>query len=138
MKKEELIKNIFILNGEIQRDGGRKIREVSQGEMATLGYLTHEEKESTPTEISKKFKLSTARVANTLNSLEKKGYVERIHETDDRRRVKVRATEAGKELFTKTEIEIIQVITGLVEYLGEDAEKYYELNLKAHEYFAKL
>ncbi len=136
MEKEELARKMFILQGMMQSDAMKKVLEVSQGEMAMLGVLSNATEEMTPTALSKLLGLSTARVANTLNSLERKHYVERTHDTVDRRRVTVRVTEAGRALHEKTESEILSDTEELVEYLGmEDAEEYYRIQYRIYEFF---
>ncbi len=136
MDSEELAKNMFILQGKMQNDAMRKVQELSQGEMAMLGYLTNGKEESSPTELSRVFDLSTARVANALNSLEKKGCVERIHSREDRRKVVVHATDKGKNKFLEMERQVKKDTIELVEYLGEeDATNYYRISERIYEFF---
>ena len=105
MNNEEMAKQLFMLVGLMQREPIKKMQKVSQGEMAMLGFLTYEKSETNPKELSERFNLSTARVANTLNSLERKEYIKRVHDSFDRRKVMVYITEKGKEVFTETEKE---------------------------------
>ena len=67
---------------------------VNRGVIATLSYL-RARGDMTPSEISGCKGISTARVANILASLEKKGLVKRIQDTRDRRKIIVRITEAA-------------------------------------------
>lgn len=83
MNNEEMAKQLFMLVGLMQREPIKKMQKLSQGEMAMLGFLTYEKSETNPKELSERFNLSTARVANTLNSLERKEYIKRVHDSFD-------------------------------------------------------
>ena len=101
MNNEEMAKQLFMLVGLMQREPIKKMQRISQGEMAMLGFLTYEKSETNPKELSERFNLSTARVANTLNSLERKEYITRVHDSFDRRKVMVYITEKGKTCPTE-------------------------------------
>lgn len=120
MNNKEMAKQLFMLVGLMQREPIKKIQKVSQGEMAMLGFLAYEKSETNPKELSERFNLSTARVANTLNSLERKEYIKRVHDSVDRRKVMVYITEKGKEVFTETEKEALDEFSKLLSYLGEN------------------
>lgn len=115
-----MAKQLFMLVGLMQREPIKKMQKVSQGEMAMLGFLMYEKSETNPKELSKRFNLSTARVANTLNSLERKEYIKRVHDSSDRRKVMVYITEKGKEVFTEAEKEALNEFSKLLSYLGEN------------------
>lgn len=120
MNNKEMAKQLFMLVGLMQREPIKKIQKVSQGEMAMLGFLAYEKSETNPKELSERFNLSTARVANTLNSLERKEYIKRVHDSVDRRKVMVYITEKGKEVFAETEKEALDEFSKLLSYLGEN------------------
>lgn len=101
LNNEEMAKQLFMLVGLMQREPIKKMQKLSQGEMAMLGFLTYEKSETNPKELSERFNLSTARVANTLNSLERKEYIKRVHDSFDRRKVMVYITEKGKKFLLK-------------------------------------
>ena len=111
-----MAKQLFMLVGLMQREPIKKMQKISQGEMAMLGFLTYEKSETNPKELSERFNLSTARVANTLNSLERKEYIKRVHDSFDRRKVMVYITEKGKEVGIQEE-----------ERQGKYGRKYYAL-----------
>lgn len=103
----------------------RRIQEATQGEFAILNYLNAKEDNATPTELSKAFSLTTARIANILHSLEKKKYIIRIHDQDDRRKVFVEITDLGKQVANQKMSEVRQETTDLLNDLGEeDANEY--------------
>ena len=120
MNNKEMAKQLFMLVGLMQREPIKKMQKISQGEMAMLGFLMYEKSETNPKELSERFNLSTARVANTLNSLERKEYIKRVHDSLDRRKVMVYITEKGKEVFTEAEKEALNEFSKLLSYLGEN------------------
>lgn len=116
-----------------QRGPTRRVQEVTQGEMAVLGYL-HKHDNITPSELSEEFDLTTARIANILNSLEKKKYLVRIHDSVDRRKVQVTITELGKTVAVQKKQEIEKDLSDLLKDLGEeDAVEYLRLMKKIAE-----
>ena len=78
----------------------KKVDDLSQGEKRILGYLTFFKNEGASSgELSEKLFLSTPRVASALNSLSKKGFIERNRDENDKRIVIVTITEAGKSFM---------------------------------------
>lgn len=117
---DEMARELFSYMRVFQKGPVRRAQELSQGEMAMLAYLTFEESEVTPTELSNHFNLSTARVANTLNSLEKKRYIERIHDSIDRRKVIVHITDTGRQFSKKKMEETVEDLSDMLNDLGEE------------------
>lgn len=74
----------------------------------------------TPGDLAAALSLSSARVANILKSLERKGQVERIHDTVDRRRVLVRLTPAGQTEVRRRGEEVLTSTTCLLTALGPE------------------
>ncbi len=135
-QSKRLAQEFFQLQARMQRDAKTNLLGLSKGEMAMLGYFANEQRETTPTELSRRFELSTARVANTLNSLEKKGYVERIHDMVDRRRVTVHATSEGMEYFLARQAEAVERFREMTEYLGaEDTEEFIRIVHRINQFF---
>ena len=131
MDMENLAKELFPCFGEFQKGLIKKMQDVSQGEVPMLGFLMMENRECTPTELSEKLSLSTARIANTLNALEKKGLIRRVHDSNDRRKVFVSITKQGQTLSQERMKEAICDLQALLEDLGEeDAVAYVRLMKK--------
>ncbi len=120
MDRESMARELLKYMKSAEKGPAKEIAAVSKGEMAMLDYLVTQQRVTTPTELSICLDLSTARVANTLNSLERKGYVERIHDVVDRRKVLVHATESGKAVFLSEEKKAISHIGELFDELGEE------------------
>ena len=92
---------------------------VSYAQFFLLGYLDSEEF-LTMTDISKKMGHSTAAATGLVDRLEKLGYVQRLHASDDRRKVMVQITTKGKELVRDLRENITQNVADLMT-TGEQA-----------------
>ncbi len=92
---------------------------VSYAQFFLLGYLDSEEY-LTMTDISKKMGHSTAAATGLVDRLEKLGYVQRLHASDDRRKVMVQITAKGKELVRDLRENITQNVADLMN-TGEQA-----------------
>ena len=88
---------------------------MSYAQFFLLGYLAKEDY-LTMTHISKKMGHSTAAATGLVDRLEKLGYVQRLHASDDRRKVMVQITRKGIDLVDKMREDIIE---NLVEVMAE-------------------
>ena len=68
----------------------------NMGEERVLLYLFQVKDGILVGELTEALKLSTGRIANVLKQLEKKGLLQRVQQTDDKRRYEVRLTKKGK------------------------------------------
>lgn len=103
MKKEEL-RNALM--NELWRmykmDIIVHLMEFVEGETAALGYLVrHEGMRVNPSQISEELNISRARTANILRSLRQKGLIGMEIADDDRRKMYVELTGAGRAHFSK-------------------------------------
>ena len=71
-------------------------------------------------EIAKRLDVSTARVAAALNSLEKKGCVERLKSATDGRMVVVRLTASGRATLESREEQLLAIIGRILGKLTEE------------------
>ena len=101
----------FLLNLSKELNKGN----VSYAQFFLLGYLAKEDY-LTMTHISKKMGHSTAAATGLVDRLEKLGYVQRLHASDDRRKVMVQITRKGIDLVDKMREDIID---NLVEVMAE-------------------
>jgi MarR family transcriptional regulator, organic hydroperoxide resistance regulator len=103
----------------------KKVDDLSQGEKRILGYLTFWKDRVASGELSEKLFLSTPRVASALNSLSKKGFIERNRDENDKRIVIVSITEAGKSFVMEEHEEAISMLEKTLRRLGEkDAKEF--------------
>ena len=84
-----------------------------------LNYLSSEEY-LTMSDIAKKMGHSTAAATGLVDRLEKLAYVERLHASEDRRKIMVRITTKGIELVAKMRSEIANDLAGILADMDED------------------
>ena len=101
----------FLLNLSKELNKGN----VSFAQFFLLGYLAKEDY-LTMTDIAKKMGHSTAAATGLVDRLEKLGYVQRLHASDDRRKVMVQITRKGIDLVDKMREDIVE---NLVEVMAE-------------------
>lgn len=101
----------FLLNLSKELNKGN----VSFAQFFLLGYLAKEDY-LTMTDISKKMGHSTAAATGLVDRLEKLGYVQRLHASDDRRKVMVQITRKGIDLVEKMREDIVE---NLVEVMAD-------------------
>ncbi|AVM61155.1 hypothetical protein C3V41_02645 [Actinomyces sp. oral taxon 897] len=115
--------------GAMHHGRSQDIQAGTRGETAVLLFLSHRrggpgrpETDAclTPGVLAAALGLSSARVANILKSLERKGRVERLHDTVDRRRVLVRLTPAGQKEVRRRGEEMLASTTCLLTALGPE------------------
>ena len=99
-----------------------------KSEFFLLSILLREKKENDvdgiyPSEISLKSRLSRPAITQTLNSLEKKGYIIRVLEENDRRKFKVSITEDGKKIVDDAFEDRFLQLMEIANKLGEEKLK---------------
>lgn len=117
-----LMQNMFMLHK------GKKHQEMNKsicGEPFVLEYIYMRKGDVLPSEISSQMEISSARIAATLRTLEKKNLISRQVDKNDRRRVLVTLTAKGKEETEKQHTKVLGDVTHMLESLGEqDAQEY--------------
>jgi len=103
----------------------KTIDETMRGEAFVVMYLSKRGGSVLPGEISGEMDISSARIAAVLNALENKGCVTRRIDRDDRRKILVDLTPAGRELAEKHERGAMEDATRMLDALGEhDAREF--------------
>lgn len=111
-----------------------KVSSAVRGEMAVIRLLERENRVMTAGEISRTLKMTTARIAAVLNSLQKKEMIERYADEADKRRVMVRITPKGMAFCLKRKEEAVEHMAKILECLGqEDAGTLVRLMKRIHE-----
>ena len=109
-----------------------RITRVSRGEIFVLKILLLRDGTSTPTEISEAMRSTKGRVSAILNSLEKKGFVGREIDRDNRRNIIVTLTDSGRDHVMEELRECYRIVAHVFEELGEeDSKKFVELTERA-------
>ena len=99
-----------------------------RGEMAVLRLLDDEQRRVCAGDLSRLLEMTTSRVAAVLNSLEKKGLIERYADAADRRRVLVALTERGGALCARKKEAARKRLAAVFERLGqEDTDQFIRL-----------
>ena len=118
----EMLDNMHLLH---KAKPQKNINDALQGEAIALHYIASHGDEVIPGDIGNEMNVSTARIAQTLNSIEKKGWITREIDPDDRRRIRVRLTPEGKAFEEKHSRMIIDMTAEMLAGLGEsDAVEY--------------
>jgi DNA-binding MarR family transcriptional regulator len=107
--------------------------------LITIKHGTEEKNDMKVSEISQKLHVTPPTVTQIINVLEKDGLVERSTDTEDRRAVKIKLTQAGMEVTEQAKKAFFETFSGLIDYLGEEeSEQLANLLFKVHQYFNQL
>lgn len=82
-----------------------------------------EEKGAAVSDIQQDLFVSKSAVSQTLNNLEKKGYIIRTIDTDDRRKITVTLTPEGKKVLAEAQCGYDESIDQVLEQFGEENVK---------------
>lgn len=107
----------FLLNLSKELNKGS----VSYAQFFLLGYLANENY-LTMTDISKKMGHSTAAATGLVDRLEKLGYVQRLHASEDRRKVMVQITRKGIDLVERIREDITSSLVTLMVDLDQNEQ----------------
>ena len=126
------------LDQTIKSPPQEKISAAMRGEMAVLRLLGREAKPLPAGEISRMLSMTTSRIAAVLGSLEKKDMILRQADKADKRRVLVTLTQKGDAFCLKRRQEIMEHMTEMLKYLGEeDAAHLVRIIKRTHEFMHK-
>lgn len=104
----------------LKLDMFKNLNDISQGEMAVLGYLSFQHDGATAGELSAAFEVGTSRTAAILNTLEKKEFARRAHDKLDKRRVLVFISNKGKAEVCRKRAAAIDCMMDFLEKLGDE------------------
>lgn len=115
------------------------VTEIARGECAVLIFLIDGHDGVNAREISKHFGINTSRVAAVLNNLSKKGFIQRVADLSDKRKIRVYITDTGREFGMQRRREIEKYFGTLLAQLGEkDAKEYLRLSRQFHAIVMKM
>jgi len=112
------------------------------GETMVLYFIDRHANRDSPglmvSEISGKLNLTSPTITQHINSLETQGLVERLADPDDRRVVRIRLTDSGKQYVQRINDARLQMFVELVAHLGEEESlRYAETMRKASDFMFK-
>jgi DNA-binding MarR family transcriptional regulator len=96
---------------------------LSYSQFFLLTYLSSEEF-LTMTDVAKKMGHSTAAATGLVDRIEKLGYVERTHASEDRRKIMVRITSKGVEMVAHMRAEIATDLAGILSAMDEESAEH--------------
>ncbi|MHC8380971.1 MarR family winged helix-turn-helix transcriptional regulator [Pseudomonas sp. LB3P14] len=67
--------------------------------------------------------LDKSTASRVIDTLERKGYVSRVEDEEDRRAVRIQATDAGRELYEKIRADLITEERAMIENLSAEARQ---------------
>ena len=115
-----------------------RFTEGTRGESFILHRII-EKGELVPGDISGAIGVSSARVAAALNSLERKGFITREIDLNDRRRIIVKPTPAGAEFAEKAQMTHVGMFARMLSLLGEDdAREFVRIMIKLMDAMSEL
>lgn len=101
------------------------------GQDRILIYLYKENDHILVGDLTNQLQMSTGRIANILKELERKGYILRIQQREDKRKYEVCLTKSGKNYSRELYADMVANHRALMEQLGEtDGEQLLKLSEK--------
>ena len=123
--EQDLSEELYNLLAELlNRKLNRTVLDSIRGEYGILRYLLYVENNASAGRLSEHLHVVPGRITDTLNSLERKGLIERHTDPEDRRRVLVSITDAGREQAIQMMTRIHREYEGMFQILGrKDTEE---------------
>lgn len=111
-----------------QKDMMTDFNRANRGELFVLHFLTLQNTEVLPSELSAALHSSTARISALLGALEKKGQIKRDIDKNNRRNILVTITESGRERIEGEIAKMRKSMTQIFTEMGEaDTEEFIRL-----------
>ncbi|WP_130858794.1 MarR family winged helix-turn-helix transcriptional regulator [Gracilibacillus phocaeensis] len=104
-------------------DSKIKIFDLNLGRLCLLYMLEERNYEALPSELSDELTVTRSNISGLLRALEKLHYIERTFDENDRRRIKVTMTEAGKKILAKAWTIYEEVVKESFSDLNNDEKK---------------
>ena len=115
---------ISMVKRHYQQDGGGDVRANSLSFLALLALDSWSNDHYTMSDLAEKLQIPKQQLTKLINDLETKGLVERIHDTENRRRVYIRICNAGRILMDEVKQEMLQsTLHGLRAYSKEELQE---------------
>ncbi len=131
MDYEELTMELFQTMNEMKKARPQKNMDgIVKGESFVLQFLMENSSGAIPSDLSAAMGTTTARIAATLNSLDKKGLISRRIDNDDRRRIIVELTDDGKVLAKEQWRQFMEETEQMLRSVGDEDAKAYIRILK--------
>lgn len=130
----EVAARVFRLQRILSRSAAARLTEVglNEGEFSVLAALRRAGPpfELTPTELHRSLLLSSGAMTHRVDGLVRAGHVTRLPDDEDRRKVRVRLTDAGHELADWAIGAYAQTLTELLDVLDNDEREVLSVHLR--------
>lgn len=113
-----------------------RLMRITRGEIFVLKVLWKSSSPVSPTYLSDVMRSSKGRISAILNSLEKKGEIERTIDRDNRRNILVTLTDSGRDHILRELLDAYQVMARALEQMGEADSR--ELARLLHQFLAGM
>lgn len=102
----------------------RVVSGMTFNEAFVCNLLSHQAEETpdrplTATALCERTRLLKSQMNKVLSEMEKKGYIQRLRSTQDKRQIFLHLTDEGKQAYAKEHAGITAILTALVAELGE-------------------
>lgn len=131
MNINEKAEELFYTMIQIKNKLSEITKEMTRGEIGTLIYLIYKRDGATMVEISNELGYSMPRGVSIVKSLERKKYIKKVLDKEDKRKTLLFITNQGKRFFIEKRKEAIKKISCIIEKLDEkDIDEYIRLSNK--------
>lgn len=119
MDYEDAAKKLIMYSRGVAKGSIGTAYGMSMGEGPVLEFLSRQDESMTPSELAKTLGYTRPRMTRILDSLEEKGYVVREPDTQDRRRVLVSCTQAGRDHASDHSSDGVASLASTLSKMGE-------------------
>ena len=112
-----------------------KVRDIIQGEFCVLAFLDSCAEDVAAVEIAENVSLTRPRITQIVSSLEERGLVKRTKDDDDKRRVNITITEAGREHVAAQRRIATDILKDFLSWIGEDRKTFIGILEQTYTYF---
>ena len=119
---KEYMETMFLMH---KHKSHKQISDSMHGERVMLYFISRNEGKVIPSEISNEMGITSARVAAALNGLESKGLIIRRIDGEDRRRILIELTDAGRVQVQEETQQMIKRTADMLQSLGEEDAQHF-------------
>ena len=124
MEEERLNEELYNLLAELlNRKKNRDVLDSIRGEYGVLRYLMYVEDKVTAGVLTEQLHVVPGRMTDILKRLENKGFITRIKDKNDKRRVRVCITKEGQKEAVEKRLNVAKEYKGMFDILGKNDTK---------------